>query len=204
MLKLQGGRVPHRDFSVGWSDEKVPVSINKSHQFRPNMVPNCGRQRCKFLLSIAVIICNFTPILPNFQHWGDLDQDFFLVNKLSEDQIKRSTPEMEHFFPEYRWRPKKKVFTRNGTLFFPEFNYRPALRCTSESNYWRGCKRRPYSNCWRVYSQIIGEIYPPRVSAPLAVKTFFLSSPDLREKYRFIFGEDLFFGLIEMKVAESY
>ena len=44
------------------------------------------------------IICNFTPILPYFQHWGvNLDQVFFQVSKSSED--------------------KKKVFTRNGTLF---------------------------------------------------------------------------------------
>ena len=46
------------------------------------------------------IICNFTPILPYFQHWGlyNLDQDFFQVSKLSEDQKKRSSPGMEHFF----------------------------------------------------------------------------------------------------------
>ena len=29
-----------------------------------------------------------------------LDQDFFQVSKLSEDQINRSSPEMEHFFPQ--------------------------------------------------------------------------------------------------------
>ena len=28
----------------------------------------------------------------------NLDQDFFQVSKLSEDQKKRSSPEMEHFF----------------------------------------------------------------------------------------------------------
>ena len=81
---------------------------------------------------------------------------------------------------------KKKVFTRNGTLFSPNsgedeikglhqkwntfFKFWPALRCTPESNYWRGCRWRPYSNCWGVYSQIIGRIYHPipPVSAPLS------------------------------------
>ena len=43
---------------------------------------------------------------------------------------------MEHVFPEFKWRPKKKVFIKNGTLVFPEFKWRPALRCTPESNYW--------------------------------------------------------------------
>ena len=30
---------------------------------------------------------------------------------------KRSSPEMEHFFPQIQAKTKKKVFTRNGTLF---------------------------------------------------------------------------------------
>ena len=42
----------------------------------------------------------------------------------------------------------------------------------TESNHWRGCRWRPYSNCSEGYSQIIGRISPippppPRVSAPL-------------------------------------
>ena len=45
------------------------------------------------------IICNFTPILLYFQLWGmNLDHDFVQVSKLSEDQKKRSSPKMEHFF----------------------------------------------------------------------------------------------------------
>ena len=60
------------------------------------------------------------------EHWGDnlqfypnfalfstlrgmnLDHDFFQLSKLGEDQTKRSSPKMEHFFPEFRWRPKQK------------------------------------------------------------------------------------------------
>ena len=60
-----------------------------------------GSQWCQSLLSIGGIICNFTSILPCFQHWGgmNLDHDFFQVSKLSEDQ--------------------KKVFIKNRTLFYP-------------------------------------------------------------------------------------
>ena len=31
---------------------------------------------------------------------------------------------------------KKKGFHQNGTLFFPEFKWRPSLRRKPESNYW--------------------------------------------------------------------
>ena len=46
------------------------------------------------------IICNFTPILPYFQHWGgiNLDLDFFQVSKSSEDRKKKSSPKIKHFF----------------------------------------------------------------------------------------------------------
>ena len=36
---------------------------------------------------------------------------------------------------------------------------------SSTSNYWRGCRRRPYSNWWGVYSQVIGrDTSPPGFS----------------------------------------
>ena len=65
------------------------------------------------------------------QHWGynlqfypnfalfltlkgmNLDHDFFQVSKLSQDQ------RMEHFFPGIQVKTKKKVLTKNGTLFDP-------------------------------------------------------------------------------------
>ena len=48
----------------------------------------------------------------------NLDQDFFQMSKLSEDQKKKSSPEMEHFLPRFQVKTKKKkVFTKNGTLF---------------------------------------------------------------------------------------
>ena len=43
----------------------------------------------------------------------NLDHDFFQVNKLSEDQKKTLHQKSKSFFPEFKWRPKKrnKVFT---------------------------------------------------------------------------------------------
>ena len=45
----------------------------------------------------------------------NLDHHFFQVSKLSEEQKKRSSPKIEHFFPQIQVKTKKKVFTKNGT-----------------------------------------------------------------------------------------
>ena len=79
---------------------------------------------------------------PNFALFStlggmNLDHNLFQVGKLSEDQKKKGLHQKWNtFFPEFRWKPKKKVFTKSGTLFFPEFKWRPALICRPESNYW--------------------------------------------------------------------
>ena len=130
---------------------------------RCNLEEGAERQGCRSLLSIGGIICNFTPTLPYIQHWGmNVDHDFFQVSKLSEDQKKKSSPKMEHFFPRIQVKTKKKVFTKIGTLFFPEFKWRPSLRRKPESNYW--------GDAVIDHTQIIGGTFPnlsPRVPAPL-------------------------------------
>ena len=65
------------------------------------------------MLSIKGDNLQFCPI---FHIGGDenLDHDFVQVSKLSEDQ------KTEHFFPQIQVKTKKKkVFTKNGTLFSP-------------------------------------------------------------------------------------
>ena len=132
--------------------------------------PQSYKQRYKSLLSIGgEMICNFTPILPYLQHWGDEPRPRFFSGEQikwrakkkglhqkwntffpnsGEDQKKRSSPKMEHFFPEIKWRP--------------------ALRCIPESNYWRGCRWRPYSNYWGDTVKLLGDIspHPPGFSTP--------------------------------------
>ena len=108
---------------------------------------------------------------PNFALFStlggmNLDHDFFQASILSEDQKKRSSPKLEHFFPRIHVKTKKKVFTKNGTLFFSECKWRPTLRCTPESNYWGGCRCRPYSNYW-------GDISPhPGFGTPVSIHFF--------------------------------
>ena len=76
----------------------------------------------------------------------NLDHDFFQLSKLSKEQ--------------------KKFFSNNGTLFFPEFIWTPPLRCTPESNYWRGCRCRPYSNYWGDTVKLLAGYIPPGFRHP--------------------------------------
>ena len=132
--------------------------------------------------ALGGIICNFTPILPYFQHWGmNLDHDFFQVSKLSEKKgsspemehffsriqlktkKKRSSPEMEHFFPPNSDEDQKKGLKWN--TFFPEFNWRPkkkGLHQRWNTFFHRKFRWKPFSN----YSQIIGGIFPPPPPPP--------------------------------------
>ena len=73
----------------------------------------------------------------------NLDHDFVQVSKLSEDQKKeRSSPKIEHFFPEFKWTP--------------------ALRCTPESNYWGGDADVDHTQTiGGIQSNYLGGIYPP-------------------------------------------
>ena len=87
------------------------------------------------------IICNFSIILPYFQHCGmNLDHDFVQVSNLSEDQ--------------------KKGLHQKWNTFFP--NSSEHIRSDAHYSQTIGgkCRCRPYLNNWGGYSQIIWEIYP--------------------------------------------
>ena len=103
----------------------------------------------------------------------NLDHDFFQVSKLSEERKKGLHLKWNTIFPRIQVKTKiKKVFTKNGTLVFPEFKWRPALRCTPESII-RGDEDVDHTQIiGGGYSQIIGSIYPPRVSALLHEQWF--------------------------------
>ena len=116
--------------------------------------------------ALGGIICNFTPILPYFQHWRmNLDHDFVQVWKFSEDQInangtlfsqiqvktkKRSSLKIEHFFYPNSGEDQKKKKRSLSKIqrFFPQF----LLRCTVH----------PFKLLGGGYNQIIGGIYPPK------------------------------------------
>ena len=136
---------------------------------RCNLEEGAERQGCRSLLSIGGIICNFTPTLPYIQHWGmNVDHDFFQVSKLSEDQKKRSSPKMEHFFPRIQVKTKKKRsspkmehffpriqvktkkkgFHQNWNTFFPRNSSGDLRSDANQSQIIGGCSYRPYSNYW--------------------------------------------------------
>ena len=121
----------------------------------------------------------------------NLNHDFVQVWKISEDQKKNAN--RTFFLPEFKWRPKKKVSFKNRTFFLPDFRWRPKKKVFSKnrtlfsqiyaqlytlSNYWEGCRSGPFSNLKLLggYSQIIGGMYPPRVSAPLPANIWIVST----------------------------
>ena len=77
-----------------------------------------------------------TVVQISVEHWGDnlqfypnfalfstlggmnIDQDFFQVSKLSEDQKQRSSPEMEHFFSPNFGKDQKKGIHQKWNTFF--------------------------------------------------------------------------------------
>ena len=80
---------------------------------------------CRSLLSIGGIICNFTPILPYFQHWGGWTSTTILFRCGNLVKTKKKM-QIEHFFsPNSGEDQKKKVFIKNRTLFLPDFRWRP-------------------------------------------------------------------------------
>ena len=97
-----------------------------------------SRHWCRSLLRIGGgRICNFTPILPYFQHWGD--------------------EPWPRFFPgeQIKWRPKKKSSPKME-YFFPRIQVETRAQMHTEVKLLGGCRWRPYSNYWGRYSQIIG------------------------------------------------
>ena len=70
----------------------------------------------------------FYPDFPLFSTLGgmNLDHNFVQVRKFSEDQKKRSSSKIEHFFPQIQVKTKKKRSSTSIEHFFPNFT----LRCT--------------------------------------------------------------------------
>ena len=80
----------------------------------------------------------------------NLDQDFFHVSQFIEDPKKRSSPEIEHFFPPIQVQTCAQMHTRVKLLEGMQMKTILKLLGGIQSNYW-------------------GEIYPLQVSAPLAL-----------------------------------
>ena len=77
---------------------------------------------------------------------------------------------MEYFFPQIQVKTKKKVFTKNRTLF-PRIQVDTYAQMHNRAKLLGGgCKCRPYSNYWGDTVKLLrGDIapHPLRVSAPL-------------------------------------
>ena len=109
----------------------------------------------------------------------NLDHDFVQVWKFSEDQKKNANKTL--FLPEFRWRPKKKVFINNRTLFslilgedqkkrvFSKNRtlFSPNLRSAVHPfKLLGGCRCGPFSNYWGDTAKLLGNIFPPGFGTP--------------------------------------
>ena len=143
----------------------------KDRIFLKQCYANSGANLC---WALGVIICNFTPILPYFQHWGDEPRPRLFSREQIEWRPKKKvfTRNGPRFFPDFRWRPKKGVFIRNETLFSP--NSSTDLRSDAHQS------QIIEEDADEDHTQIIGGIqsnywgdispHPARVSAPLYAK----------------------------------
>ena len=104
---------------------QVKSRIRKQSKMFRNVRRKNWNQGCRSLLSIGGIICNLTPILPYFQHWGmNLDHDFVQVSKLSENQQKKGLHrKWKQSFSRSQVKIKKKGFHLKWNTFFPEFKW---------------------------------------------------------------------------------
>ena len=130
-----------------------------------------AKQGCRSLLSIAGYNLQFYPNFALFSTlgwWTSTTIFFRWAKKKWRPTKKRSSPKMEPFLSEFRWRPnKKKVFTKKWALFSPNSSWDLRSDAHQSQNIGGGCRCRPYSNYWGGYSQIIVGDISPRVSAPL-------------------------------------
>ena len=114
------------------------------------------------------IICNFTPILPYFQHWGRWTSTTILCRCGNLVKTKRLI-QIEHFFfpnsGEDKKTKRKKVFFKNRTLFLPEFRWRQKKRSSAKIEHfflsdfrWRP-KKRSSARIEHFFPQIYAQLY---------------------------------------------
>ena len=106
---------------VDWSWSSLHFSISQTYSWISATATPSGAYLC---WALGDIICNFTPILPCFQHWGDEAWPLFFSRK----QIK--------------WRPKKKVFAEKSPPHPTGFRHprpRHALRRVARNLQWGEC-----------------------------------------------------------------
>ena len=126
------------------------------------------------MLSIGGDNLQFYPNFALFSTLGrmNLDQDFFQVSKLREDQKKRFSPEMKYiFFPNSgEDQKKKKSLHQKWNTFFLRIQVQTCAQMHIRVKLLEGMQMKTIFKLLEGYSQIIGgDVYPhpPRISAPL-------------------------------------
>ena len=111
--------------------------------------------------ALGEIICNFTPILPS-STWGDEPRPRFCSGEQIKWRPKKEVlTKYGTLFSQIQVKTKKKVFTKNGTLFFPEFNGHLRSDAHQSQITGGGCRCRPYSSYWGDTVKLLGRYVPP-------------------------------------------
>ena len=103
----------------------------------------------------------------------NLDHDFFQVSKLSEDQKKKSSPNMEQVKNK-----RKKVFPTNGTLFspnssfFPQFQVETCAQMHTRVKLLEGMQMKTILKLLKGFGISVPSKFSPPAKMPEMVRTF--------------------------------
>ena len=136
-------------------------------------VDSC-KQGCRSLLSIGGIICNFTPILPYFQRWGDEPRPRFFSGEHIKWRPKREGlhQKWNTFFPNSGEDQKKTVLHQKWNTFFSRILVKFCAQMHTRVKFFWGDANVDHTQIIGSVRSICGgwRIPPIRVSGPLHAK----------------------------------
>ena len=121
ILKARGPGTPSNQYLPA----NLNVNLEEMDSFRPkscylmltsSLFMNVMHSGADLCWALGEIICNFTPILPYFQHWGGWTSTTILCRFGNLVNIKKKC-KRNTFSPNSGEDQKKKVFIKNWTLF---------------------------------------------------------------------------------------
>ena len=151
--------------SVSFYQNRPKIKFLISPKFlnwRSNLNLYYWQQGCRSLLSIG----GGLQFYPNFALFSTLwrwTSTMILFKWANQVKTKKKvfTKNGTLFFPEFRWRLKKKVFTKNGTHFFPRIQVKTCAQMHTGVKFLEGMQMKTILKLFGGYSQIIGGIYSP-------------------------------------------
>ena len=109
------------------------------HSFPWRIVTEPASSGANLCWALGGMICNFTPIFPYFQHWGDEPRPRLFSGELIKWRPKKkSSPEMEHFFSPISSSDLRSDAHQSQTIGGDADEDNSQIVGGIESNYWGG------------------------------------------------------------------